>query len=85
MPDEREEGFEGDTRKRQGDRETVGIWRAVAGGLQVGRPNLRSSAFEGQALAATASAVLIGSLHREAEVHSASSTSQDASTRPTLG
>ena len=64
------------------DRDTVGIWRAVAGGLPVGRPNLRSSAFERQALADTATATLIGPLHREAREPQRYAPVQDAATQP---
>lgn len=65
------------------DRDTVGIWRAVAGGLPVGRPILRSSAFERQALADTVPGTVIGSLHREAREPQRYAPVQDASTRPT--
>jgi hypothetical protein len=55
------------------DRETLGIWRAVAGRAQVGRPNLSPSASEDKPwLAPRLRAIpdVIGPLHREAEIHS---------------
>ncbi len=63
-------------------RDTVGIWRAAAGGLPVGRPILRSSAFERQALADTPPATLIGPLHREVREPQRFAPVQDASTQP---
>jgi hypothetical protein len=55
------------------DRETLGIWRAVAGRAQVGRPNLSPSASEDKPWLAPRLRALpdvIGPLHRKAEIHS---------------